>query len=68
VVYASFNAADRLAVINLPSSYGYFYDQFNMKDFRTLFTDSPVQGVIHSVHPAHTICLRARALARQEFR
>jgi hypothetical protein len=39
---ASFNAADRLAVINLVSSYGYFYDRFDMAGFQSLFTDSPV--------------------------
>ena len=37
----SFNVADRLAVINLVSSYGPLYDQYKMEEWRLLYTEKP---------------------------
>ncbi len=39
---AAFNASDRLAVVNLVSSYGPLYDQFKMTEWRALFVEKPV--------------------------
>ncbi len=38
---ASFDAADRLAIVNVLNSYGYFVDQLRMDDYFGLFTDAP---------------------------
>ena len=40
--YPPVDVADRLAVINLIHSYGFFIDQYRMDDFFSLFTDNPV--------------------------
>ena len=36
----SFNATDRLAVINLLYSYGYFFNEDKLEEFSALFTQS----------------------------
>jgi hypothetical protein len=41
----AFDAADRLAIINLFGAYAYTYDQNQLDDFRTLFTESPDLGL-----------------------
>lgn len=41
----AFDAADRLAIINLFGAYAYTYDQNQLDDFRTLFTESPELGL-----------------------
>ncbi|EUA07693.1 snoaL-like domain protein [Mycobacterium kansasii 732] len=38
---ATFDAADRLAVINLLGAYAYLYDQDHLDEHRALFTESP---------------------------
>ena len=38
---ASFNAADRLAIINVLNSYGYFVDELQLDNFFSLFTSVP---------------------------
>jgi hypothetical protein len=42
-----FNAIDRLAIINLINSYGFFIDQGRVTDFIGLFTDHPVIEIWH---------------------
>ncbi len=37
----AFDAADRLAIINLFGAYAYTYDENELDEFRALFTDSP---------------------------
>ncbi len=37
---ASFNAADRLAIINLFGNYAQLYDAGNLEEFKSLFTDN----------------------------
>jgi hypothetical protein len=44
---ASFEAADRLAIINLLGAYAYTYDQDRLDDFRALFTESPELVLLH---------------------
>jgi hypothetical protein len=44
---ASFDAADRLAIINLLGAYAYTYDQDRLDDFRALFTESPELVLLH---------------------
>ena len=39
---ASFNSADRQAVVNLISSYGPLYDSANLTEWRGLFSEEPV--------------------------
>jgi SnoaL-like domain len=41
----AFDAADRLAIINLFGAYAYFYDQNQLDDFRLLFTEAPELGL-----------------------
>ncbi len=41
----AFDAADRLAIINLLGAYAYTYDQNQLDEFRTLFTASPDLGL-----------------------
>jgi SnoaL-like domain len=41
----AFDVADRLAIINLFGAYAYTYDQNQLEDFRTLFTESPELGL-----------------------
>ncbi len=41
----AFNVADRLAIINLFGAYAYTYDQNQLDEFRTLFTESPDLGL-----------------------
>ena len=36
----AFDAADRLAIINLFGAYAYTYDENELDEFRALFTDS----------------------------
>lgn len=36
----SFDATDRLAIVNVLNSYGYFVDELRMDDYFSLFTDS----------------------------
>jgi hypothetical protein len=38
---AGFDAADRLAIINLLGAYAYTYDENRLDEFRELFTESP---------------------------
>jgi len=42
-----FDAADRLAIINLLGAYAYTYDQDRLDDFRGLFTESPELVLLH---------------------
>ena len=41
----AFDAADRLAIINLFGAYAYTYDQNELDAFRALFTESPELGL-----------------------
>jgi hypothetical protein len=38
---SAFDAADRLAIINLFGAYAYTYDENELNEFRARFTDSP---------------------------
>lgn len=43
----AFDAADRLAIINLLGAYVYTYDQDRLYEFRALFTESPELVLLH---------------------
>ncbi len=43
----SFDATDRLAIINLFGAYAYTYDENLLDDFRALFTESPELVLLH---------------------
>ncbi|KZS76894.1 hypothetical protein A4G29_10075 [Mycobacterium kansasii] len=43
----NFDAAGRLAIMNLFGAYAYTYDQDRLDDFRSLFTDSPELVLLH---------------------
>ena len=42
-----FDAADRLAIINLFGAYAYTYDENQLDEFRALFTESPELVLVH---------------------
>jgi hypothetical protein len=42
-----FDAADRLAIINLLGAYAHTYDENRLDDFRTLFTEAPELVLMH---------------------
>jgi hypothetical protein len=42
-----FDAADRLAIINLLGAYAHTYDANRLDDFRALFTESPELVLTH---------------------
>jgi hypothetical protein len=46
-----FDAADRLAIINLFGAYAYTYDEDRLDEFRALFTDSPELVLLHEGQP-----------------
>lgn len=48
---AAFDAADRLAIINLFGAYAYSYDHDRLDDFRALFTGSPELVLLHDGQP-----------------
>jgi hypothetical protein len=43
----AFDAADRLAIINLLGAYAYTYDQDRLDDFRALFIEAPELVLLH---------------------
>jgi len=43
----AFDAADRLAIINLFGAYAYTYDENRLDEFRELFTEAPRLGLLH---------------------
>jgi hypothetical protein len=43
----SFDAADRLAIINLFGAYAHTYDENRLDEFRALFTEAPQLGLLH---------------------
>jgi hypothetical protein len=43
----AFDAADRLAMINLFGAYAHTYDDNRLDEFRALFTDAPELGLMH---------------------
>jgi hypothetical protein len=43
----AFDAADRLAIINLFAAYAYTYDENRLDEFRELFTEAPRLGLLH---------------------
>lgn len=65
----SFDVADRLAIVNVLNSYGYFVDELRMDDFFGLFTDSPTVEVWRSDKQVVDSWARFKHLAtsRQEF-
>jgi hypothetical protein len=46
----AFDAADRLAIINLFGAYAYTYDENRLDEFRELFTESPELVLQHDGH------------------
>jgi SnoaL-like domain len=46
-----FDAADRLAIVNLFGAYAYTYDENRLDDFRALFTESPELVLLHEGRP-----------------
>lgn len=48
---AAFDAADRLAIINLFGAYAYTYDGNRLDEFRTLFSESPELVLLHEGNP-----------------
>lgn len=46
-----FDAADRLAIINLFGAYAYSYDNNRLDEFRGLFTESPELVLLHEGQP-----------------
>jgi hypothetical protein len=42
-----FDAADRLAIVNLFGAYAHTYDENRLDEFRALFTDAPRLGMLH---------------------
>jgi hypothetical protein len=47
----AFDAADRLAIINLFGAYAYTYDENRLDEFRELFTESPELVLWHDGNP-----------------
>lgn len=47
---ATFDAADRLAIINLLGAYAYLYDQDHLDEHRGLFTESPELFLVQEDH------------------
>ncbi|WAC94139.1 nuclear transport factor 2 family protein [Mycobacterium sp. Aquia_213] len=43
----AFDAADRLAIINLFGAYAHTYDENRLDEFRALFTEAPQFGLLH---------------------
>lgn len=43
----AFDAADRLAIINLFGAYAYTYDENRLDEFRALFTEGPELGLLN---------------------
>lgn len=47
----AFDAADRLAIVNLFGAYAYTYDHNRLDEFRQLFTESPELVLLHEGQP-----------------